>query len=85
MVKTIIRIINLKEFVDFAYSIKEMNEVKEMGFPIPKAMTFLLSKQNHNSIQKEILKEKNLSNSEIEFSDEFEVEIYGINFKFVTE
>jgi len=85
MAKKIIRTINLKEFVDFAYSIKEMNEVKEMGFPVPKAITFLLSKQNHNSIQKEILKEKNLSDSEIEFSDEFEVEIYGVIFKFITE
>lgn len=83
MAKTIIRTINLKEFVDFAYSIKEMNEVKEMGFPVPRAITFSLPKQNHDSLQKEILKEKKLSNEEIELSDEFEVEMYDITFKFI--
>lgn len=85
MAKTIIRTISLKEFVDFAYSLTEMKEVKEEGFKIPTSITYSLSKLNHNLLQKEILKEKNITPIESEFSEEFEVEIYGITFKFIIE
>lgn len=81
MAKTIHKVTTLKEFVDFAFSLKEMEEVKNMAFPVPKSMTYALSKLNHESIQKEILKEKNMPLDE--FNDEFEVDLYGITFKFI--
>lgn len=77
------RNVALKEFVDFAFSLKEMQEVKEKGFPIPKMLTFYVSKNNHESLQVEILKQKNLPITNIDINEEFEVEFYGINFKFL--
>ena len=76
------KITTLKEFVDFAFSLKEMEEVKK-GFPIPTSLTFTIEKKNHESLQKEILKEKNMPL--MDFVDEFELELYGILFKFVSK
>ena len=50
MSKIIHKTTTLKEFVDFALSLKEMDEVKNMAFPIPKSITYALSKMNHESI-----------------------------------
>lgn len=79
------RNVALKEFVDFAFSLKEMQEVKEKGFPIPKMLTFYVSKKNHESLQVEILKQKNLPITDIDVNEEFDVEFYGINFKFLSK
>jgi hypothetical protein len=76
------KISSLKEFVDFAFSLKEMEEVKK-GFPIPTSLTFTIEKQNHESLQKEILREKNMPLND--FVDEFELELYGILFKFLSK
>jgi hypothetical protein len=75
-------ITTLKEFVDFAFSLKEMDEVKK-GFPIPASLTFTIEKKNHESLQKEILREKNMPLND--FVDEFELELYGILFKFLSK
>lgn len=82
MSKIIHSITTLKEFIDFAYSLKEMEEVKKRGFPIPTTITYTLDRRNHESLQKEILKEKNMPLTD-QFSDEFELELYGITFKFL--
>jgi hypothetical protein len=83
MSNTIIyKIVTLKEFVDFAFSLKEMEEVKK-GFPIPTNVIFTLDKKNHENLQKEIIKEKSLS--KVELVDEFELELYGILFKFISK
>jgi hypothetical protein len=69
-----------KEFVDFAFSLREMEEVKVNKFPLPKSLTYILSKNNHESLQREVLAEKKMSVTEL--SDEFDIVLYGINFKF---
>jgi len=79
---SIYKIVSLKEYVDFAVSLKEMEEVKK-GFPIPSGITFTLDKRNHESLQKEILKQKNMPMMDL--ADEFEVELYGIIFKFISK
>lgn len=71
----------LKEFVDFAFSLREMEEVKTNKFPLPKSITYVLPKNNHESIQRDVLTEKKMSVTEL--SDEFDVVLYGINFKFI--
>jgi len=81
MNKIILKNTTLKEFVDFAFSLTEMEEVKEKGFPIPKAMTFSLDKKNHEALQKEVLREKNMPMNDI--VNEFDIELYGIKFKFL--
>jgi hypothetical protein len=79
---TTFKITTLKEYVDFAFSLKEMDEVKK-GFPVPTSITFTLDGKNHESLQKEILREKNMPLTD--FVDEFELELYGILFKFVSK
>lgn len=72
---------SLKEFVDFATSLKEMEEVKAGKFPLPFCITYKLDSINHDNLQKEILKQKKLSVDVL--YDEFELELYGITFKFI--
>lgn len=79
---SVYKIVSLKEYVDFAFSLKEMEEVKK-GFPIPTTITFSLDKKNHESLQKEILREKNMPMMDL--VDEFELELYNILFKFVSK
>lgn len=77
---SVYKIVSLKEYVDFAFSIKEMDEVKK-GFPIPKSITFTLDKRNHEALQTEILREKNMPMTDL--VNEFEVVLYEIVFKFI--
>ena len=79
---SVYKIVSLKEYVDFAFSIKEMEEVKK-GFPVPKSITFNLDKRNHEALQKEILREKNMPITDL--VDEFEVILYEIVFKFTSK
>ncbi|MFN7656278.1 MAG: hypothetical protein ACK5OW_00645 [bacterium] len=72
---------SLKEFVDFATSLKEMEEVKAGKFPLPFGITYKLDSINHDNLQKEILKQKKLPTDVL--YDEFELELYGITFKFI--
>lgn len=81
MNKIFVKNTNLKEFIDFALSLKEMKEVKEKGFPVPDTIIYTLDRRGLDFLQKEILKEKNMSSANM--SDEFEVDLYGINFKFI--
>lgn len=79
---TVYKIVTLKEFVDFAFSLKEMEEVKK-GFPIPKSMVFNLDKKNHEALQKEVLREKNMPMMDL--VNEFEVILYDIVFRFIVK
>jgi len=72
----------LKDFVDFAYSLVNMEEVKKGEFPNPKEITFQLDKINHALVQREIHELKN-PKEEFQHSDIFELDIIGINFKFI--
>jgi len=71
----------LKEFVDFAVSLKEMEEVKSGAFPLPSMIIYKLDNINHRELQKQILTQKKLPTDVL--YDEFELELYGITFKFV--
>ena len=77
---SVYKIVSLKEYFDFAISLKEMDEVKK-GFPIPSAITFTLDKKNHEALQIEILRQKNMPMMDL--VDEFEVELYDVIFKFI--
>jgi|688.fasta_scaffold2556460_2 hypothetical protein len=72
---------SLKEFVDFATSLKEMEEVKAGKFPLPSSIIYKLDPINHRELQKQILTQKKLPTDIL--YDEFELELYGITFKFI--
>lgn len=71
----------LKNFVDFAYSLINMDEYKDGIFPLPKEIVFELKSDIHSNIHKKIKKEKNDNNLE-DLEGDFEVDIFGINFYF---
>lgn len=72
----------LKNFVDFVYSLINMNEVKEGIFPLPSEITFTLDKNKHIVIHKKIKQEKGESNFD-NLEIDFEVVVLGINLKFI--
>ena len=48
----------LKNFIDFIYSLINMDEVKDGIFPLPSEITFTLDKNKHIAIHKKIKQEK---------------------------
>jgi hypothetical protein len=71
----------LKNFVDFAYSMINMDEVKDGVFPLPKKITFQLEENDHINVHKKIKKEKN----DLDYGDlktDFEVSVFDMVFKF---
>jgi len=74
----------LKSFIDFVYSMVNMDEVKNGLFPLPKEMVFTLDKKRHALVHEKIKREKgDLDNSNL--NQEFEVSILDINLKFICE
>jgi len=71
----------LKNFIDFAYSMTNMDEVKSGKFKLPKEIVFDLSKRDISNLHKEIKNEKKEFNYE-NLDQDFDVDIFGINFKF---
>ena len=78
--------VKLKNFVDFAYTLVNMDEVQKNTFPVPKEITYILDESTHENIEKEVLEQKGITKEDIvglTNFDEFDVEIFDINFKFV--
>lgn len=73
----------LKNFVDFAYSLVNMTEVKDGVFIKPSEMVFVLDSDTHRKIHVEIKIQKGDDNME-DIDNTFDVEIFGVNFKFLT-
>ena len=59
-----------------------MEEVVNGKFLLPKEIVFDLNKEDHLYIHKEIKEQKKEYNYE-NLDQEFEIEIFGINFKFL--
>jgi len=76
---------DLKSFVDFAYSMVNMDEIKEGKFIIPKEIVFNLNDNLYKNIKKEVLTQKGIDEKGITPFNEFDVEIFDINFKFVND
>lgn len=72
----------LKNFVDFAYTLTNMDEVKDGVFKLPKEIVFELDKNKHMKIEREVLQQKGVDGSDITHFKEFDVSIFGVNFKF---
>jgi hypothetical protein len=70
----------LKNFVDFAFSLTEMQEIKDNIFVLPKEIVYNLKEVDHTNIHRQIKLEKgdNLNN----LREEFSVDIFNISFKF---
>ena len=71
----------LKNFIDFAYSMVNMEEVKSGKFKLPKEIVYELDSRTIERLHKEIKNEKKEFNYE-NLNQDFDVDIFGINFKF---
>ena len=74
---------NLQEYINFAHSLIDMDEVKSGVFPLPKEITFELGNLEHSALQTQVHDAKGLNKEEFEHQDEFTVSFIGIDFKFV--
>jgi len=72
----------LKNFVDFAYSLTNMDEVTNGIFKLPKEIVFELDKTQHMRIEKEVLQQKGIIDNNITYSNDFDVRIFDIIFRF---
>lgn len=72
----------LKNFIDFAYSMKNMDEVKSGKFLLPKEIVFELDKNQHMKIEREVLHQKGINDKDVTHFNDFDVEIFDINFRF---
>jgi hypothetical protein len=71
----------LKNFVDFTYSLVNMDEVKKGSFVLPKEIIFELSEEEHIQIHRKIKEEKgDITNQSLKES--FDIEILGVLLKF---
>jgi hypothetical protein len=77
--------LSLKDFIDFAYSLVEMEEVKKGKFPLPKEITYPLYGESHVRLQLQIHHEKADEGVEFTNEEEFYIDIMGITFKFIKE
>ena len=77
--------LQLKNFIDFAYSLIEMDEVKKDIFPLPKEITYTLDVEDHVRLQLHIHHEKANEGEEFTNEEEFYISIMGITFKFIKE
>jgi len=77
--------LNLKNFIDFAYSLVEMEEVKNGKFPLPKEITYPLNMEEHVRLQLQIHHEKSKEGDEFVNEEEFYITILGITFKFIKQ
>lgn len=74
--------LELKNFVDFTYSLVNMDEIRDGLFIKPKEISFELTRDIHQKIHVEVKRQKNDDNFE-DINEPFEVEILGVNFKFL--
>ncbi len=72
----------LKNFVDFAYSLTNMDEVTNGIFKLPKEIVFELDKAQHMRIEKEVLQQKGIIDKDITYSNDFDIRIFDIAFRF---
>jgi len=71
----------LKDVIDFAYSMTNMDEVKNGKFSLPKEIVFNMKKILHEKLHREIRNEK----KEFDYKNldnDFDLSVFGINFKF---
>jgi hypothetical protein len=73
--------LSLKDFIDFVYTLVNMEEVTEGKFPAPKEMCFDLEESQHEKIQYAIHKQKD-DNTVFKHENEFFVEVFDVTIKF---
>jgi hypothetical protein len=72
----------IEEYINFAQSLIEMEEVKNKKFPLPKEIVFTLPTIEHAALQSQIHDVKELDRKEFVHTKTFTVSIVGIDFTF---
>lgn len=73
----------LEEYVNFAHSLIDMDEVKKGKFHVPKEMVFELKPVEHASLQTQVHDAKGLKKEDFEHQERFTMNVLGIDFTFI--
>ena len=73
----------LQEYINFAHSLVDMEEVQKATFPLPKQITYVLNNVEHSALQTQVHDAKGLKKDEFEHQEEFTVSFLDIDFKFI--
>lgn len=73
---------DLQEYISFAHSLVDMDEVKKGVFPLPTQITYVLSRVEHSALQTQVHDAKGLKKEDFEHQEDFTVSFLGIDFKF---
>ena len=72
----------LKNFIDFAYSMENMEEVKSGKFILPKEIIFELEDNLHQKIHREVKNElKNFNYNNLDTG--FDFDVFNMKFRFI--
>jgi hypothetical protein len=73
----------LEEYVNFAHSLIDMDEVKKGKFPLPKEIVFQLNSIQHAALQTQVHDARGLKKDDFEHQEVFTMSVLGIDFKFI--
>lgn len=73
---------HLSDYINFAHSLIDMDEVKNGNFPQPSEIVFHLTSIDHAALQTQVHDAKGLEKEDFEHQVEFIVSVAGIDFKF---
>jgi hypothetical protein len=75
----------IEEYVNFAHSLIDMDEVKKGKFPLPKEIVFTLNSIEHAALQTQVHDAKGMSKNDFEHQEKFTMSVLGIDFTFIEE
>ena len=73
---------HLSDYINFAHSLIDMDEVKNGKFPQPREIVFHLTPIDHAALQTQVHDAKGLEKEDFEHQDEFTVSAVNIDFRF---
>jgi hypothetical protein len=74
--------VKIEEYINFAQSLVEMDEVKTNKFPLPGEIVFNLNTIDHTALQSQLHDIKGLDRSDFSHTETFTVSILNIDFTF---
>lgn len=73
---------NLQEYVDFAHTLVDVEEIKSGKFPLPSEIVFTLSSIEHAALQTQVHDAKGLKKEDFKHQEMFTASFFGVDFTF---
>jgi len=75
----------IEEYVNFAHSLIDMDEVKKGKFPLPSEIVFKLKPIEHAALQTQVHDAKGLKKDDFEHQEKFTMNVFNIDFTFIED